>query len=44
VHPGAFCSPAGATGMSADGVPMTCSTAKCDGTPYDQPRWRRTNC
>lgn len=44
VHPGAYCSPAGATGYSANGEPMTCSTQKCDGTPYDQPRWRKTNC
>jgi hypothetical protein len=44
VTPGAFCSPAGATGTSADGVPMTCSTEKCHGTPHEQPRWRRTNC
>src|ERR687892_19141 len=41
---GAFCSPAGATGTSADGVPMTCSTEKCHGTPHEQPRWRRTSC
>ena len=44
VTPGAFCSPAGATGTSADGVPMTCSTEKCHGTPHEQPRWRRTSC
>src|ERR671919_481170 len=35
VTPGAFCSPAGATGTSADGVPMTCSTEKCHGTPHE---------
>jgi hypothetical protein len=44
VTPGAFCSPAGATGTSADGVPMTCSTEKCHGRPHEQPRWRRTSC
>lgn len=44
VTPGAYCSPVGATGYSSGGVPMTCSTNKCDGTPYDQPRWRKTNC
>ena len=44
VHPRAFCSPEGATGLSEDGVPMTCTTQKCRGTPYDQPRWRPTTC
>jgi hypothetical protein len=44
VTPGGFCSPAGATGTSADGVPMTCSTEKCHGKPHEQPRWRRTSC
>jgi hypothetical protein len=44
VNPGSFCSPAGASGVSATGVPMTCATKKCDGTPYDQPRWRKKNC
>jgi hypothetical protein len=44
VTPGAFCGSPGATGVTSTGVPMTCSTAKCDGTPYDQPRWRKTTC
>ncbi len=44
VTPGAFCSPAGATGFSSQGVPMTCSTQSCTGTPYDQPHWRQTFC
>ena len=42
--PGALCSPAGATGTSPAGVPMTCSTEKCHGKPHEQPRWRRTTC
>jgi hypothetical protein len=44
VHPGSYCSPAGAEGTSENGTPMTCSTESCDGKPYDQPRWRRTTC
>jgi hypothetical protein len=44
VHPGSFCAPAGATGLSAGGVPMTCSTGSCEGKPYDQPRWRKSTC
>lgn len=36
VHPGAFCSPVGATGVTKTGKPMVCST-----TPEDnRPRWR----
>ncbi len=44
VHSGAFCAPEGATGVETAGTPMTCSTQKCDGTPYDQARWRKTVC
>jgi hypothetical protein len=44
VTPGAYCGSEGATGTSKNGVPMTCSGQGCDGTPYDKPRWRRTNC
>lgn len=44
VTPGALCSPAGATATSVNGAPMTCQTQKCNGTPYDQPRWRKTTC
>ena len=44
VHPGAFCAPEGATGVTTTGLPMTCAGASCDGTPYTQPRWRRTDC
>jgi hypothetical protein len=38
------CSPEGATAVSADGVPLTCTTQKCHGAPFDSPRWRRTAC
>lgn len=44
VTPGAYCSPAGATGTSKNGEPMTCATESCKGEPYDRPRWRKTNC
>ena len=44
IHPGAPCSPVGATAISGDGVPMTCTTEKCHGAPYSLPRWRRTAC
>jgi hypothetical protein len=44
VTPGAFCAPQGATGTTSTGLPMTCAGAKCDGTAYTQPRWRKTNC
>jgi hypothetical protein len=44
IHPGAPCSPEGATALSGDGVPLTCATQKCHGAPYSQPRWRRTAC
>jgi hypothetical protein len=44
IHPGAPCSPEGATALSGDGVPLTCTTQKCHGAPFGQPRWRRTAC
>ena len=44
VTPGAFCSPAGAPGVSSGGVPMTCQVISCEGVPYDQARWRKTTC
>jgi hypothetical protein len=44
VTPGAYCAPAAAHGTSATGIPMTCETEKCDGTSYDQPRWRKAHC
>lgn len=39
VTAGAFCSPAGATGVTSTGIPMTCTTAAGDG----QNRWRATS-
>lgn len=44
IHPGAACSPEGATAISGDGMPLTCTTQKCHGAPFSQPRWRRTAC
>lgn len=35
VHPGAFCSPLGATGVTSRGTPMVCSDSTKDG----RPRW-----
>jgi hypothetical protein len=40
VHPGAFCAPVGATGVTSAGTPMICSSTSASGTPYTQPRWR----
>jgi hypothetical protein len=44
VRPGGPCSPEGATALSSSGAPMVCSAVKCDGSPNDQPRWRRATC
>lgn len=44
VTAGEVCSPAGASGFTSEFTPMTCSTVQCNGTPYDQPRWRQTTC
>ncbi len=41
---GSPCSPEGATAITQDGVPMTCTAQKCHGAPFDSPRWRRTAC
>lgn len=41
---GAPCSPVGATAVSDEGVPVTCTVEKCHGAPFDDPRWRRTAC
>jgi hypothetical protein len=38
VHPGAFCSPEGATGRTTKGTPMTCRTSATD----SRDRWRST--
>jgi len=39
VHPGAFCSPAGATGHTAKGTAMTCRTSPTD----SRDRWRSSS-
>jgi hypothetical protein len=39
VHPGAFCSPEGATGHTAKGTPMTCRTSATD----SRDRWRSSS-
>jgi hypothetical protein len=44
IHPGAPCSPEGATTVMGDGTPMVCTTQKCHGAPFSQPRWRRAGC
>jgi hypothetical protein len=44
VRQGVPCSPEGATAVSDGGVPMTCTTQKCHGAPYDSARWRRAAC
>jgi hypothetical protein len=38
VHPGAFCSPEGAQGVTSAGTPMTCKTSSGD----SRARWRRS--
>jgi hypothetical protein len=38
VHPGAFCSPAGAQGVTTRGTPMTCKTSATD----SRARWRHS--
>ena len=35
MHQGEPCSPEGATAVTSDGVPMTCTTQKCHGAPFD---------
>lgn len=37
ISPGAYCSPAGATGTTADGAPMECAARPGD----DRARWRQ---
>src|SRR5262245_10495151 len=44
VREGRVCSPVGATAVTSNGTPVTCSTTACDGDNYDEPRWRRTTC
>ena len=44
IHPGAPCSPEGATAVMGDGTSIVCTTQKCHGAPFSQPRWRRASC
>jgi hypothetical protein len=44
IHRGAPCSPEGATAFTSDGIPMVCTTQKCHGAPFSEPRWRPTSC
>jgi hypothetical protein len=44
VREGGRCSDVGATAVTSNGTPVTCSTTACDGDRYDEPRWRRTIC
>jgi hypothetical protein len=44
IHPGAPCSPEGATAVMGDGTSVLCTTEKCHGAPFSQPRWRRASC
>jgi hypothetical protein len=37
VHPGSFCAPAGAVGVTSAGAPMVCRTTASD----SRPRWRQ---
>ena len=43
VHPGAWCSPVGARGVSSAGRSYVCATTSADGTPYSggRARWRQ---
>jgi hypothetical protein len=44
IHPGAACSPEGATAITSDGMSLVCTTQKCHGAPFGEPRWRRAGC
>jgi hypothetical protein len=44
VHPGAPCSPEGAEAVTGDGMSLVCTTQKCHGAPFADPRWRRASC
>jgi hypothetical protein len=44
VHPGAPCSPEGAEAVTSDGMSLVCTTQKCHGAPFSEPRWRRASC
>jgi hypothetical protein len=44
IHPGAPCSPEGTEAVTADGMSLVCTTQKCHGAPFADPRWRRAGC
>jgi hypothetical protein len=44
IRPGAPCSPEGAEAVTGDGMSLVCTTQKCHGTPFSDPRWRRAHC
>jgi hypothetical protein len=44
IHPGAPCSPEGAVAVTSDGMSLVCTTQKCHGAPFADPRWRRADC
>ena len=44
IHPGAPCSPEGAEAVTGDGMSLVCTTQKCHGAPFADPRWRRADC
>ena len=44
IREGGRCSDVGATAVTSNGTPVTCSTTTCDGNNNPEPRWRRTNC
>jgi hypothetical protein len=44
VRQSAPCSPEGATAVTADGISVVCTTQKCHGAPFSEPRWRRAGC
>jgi hypothetical protein len=44
VRQGSPCQQVGATAITANGTPVTCTTTDCNGDTDDQPRWWRTTC
>jgi hypothetical protein len=44
IQPGAPCSPEGAEAVTADGMALVCTTQKCHGAPFADPRWWRASC
>jgi hypothetical protein len=44
IREGFRCSDVGATAVTSNGTPVTCSTTTCEGDSNPEPRWRRTTC